>query len=117
MQLDLQQATIYLVTDSPDFRKQIDGLVTIIVESFSAKINEGIFVFINRRRNKAKIIFWHKNGFAMLYKRLEKNKFTLIKDPSGIFTMSEQRFEWLLNGYDWVNMSEMNTPNFDMLYQ
>ena len=45
MQLDLQQATIYLATDSPDFRKQIDGLVTIIVESFSAKINEGIFVF------------------------------------------------------------------------
>ncbi len=116
MQLDLKQTDVYLAIESPDFRKQIDGLVALIVEHFSARVDEALFIFLNRSRDKAKIIFWHKNGFAMLYKRLEKGKFTQLKDDAGTFKLSEQQFEWLLSGYDWVAMSDLDAPNFNVLY-
>lgn len=117
MQIDFAQTDIYLAMDSPDFRKQIDGLMTIVVEQFSAKINAGIFVFINRAKNKVKILCWHHNGFTLIYKRLEKGKFTMLKESSDSYRLSQEQFNWLFKGYDWVSMSDMNTPDFSIFYE
>jgi len=61
--------------------------------------------FINRQRDKIKVLYWHRNGFCLWLKRLETDKFAW---PSGgdsaTQTVSLQEFEWLLEGFDlWRN--------------
>lgn len=59
-----------------DFRKQIDGLVTFIEFEFNQDVIDGsLFIFVNGRKNKLKMIFYDGSGFWMLFKRMEKGKF------------------------------------------
>ena len=58
-----------------------------------------LFVFGNRRRDRIKILGWGGNGFRLLLKRLEADRFTW---PSGSETISltVEQLHWLLDGID-----------------
>jgi transposase len=65
-----------------------------------------LYVFTNRARNKVKALYWHRNGFCLWQKRLERDKFAW---PQGQIeatkTISLQEFGWLLEGFDlWKNI-------------
>ena len=67
---------IYLHRDPVDFRKSINGLSVIVDEAMGlSPFEPGLFVFCNRRRDTLKVLYWDKTGFALWYKRLEKEKF------------------------------------------
>jgi transposase len=67
------QTQVYLARDPVDMRKQIDGLVLILQEAFDLDpFDSALFAFCNRQRDKIKVVYWHNNGFCLLYKRLEK---------------------------------------------
>jgi transposase len=102
---------IYLARDPVDFRKQINGLLEIVAREFSELPQTAWFVFINRARDKAKVLFWHHNGFTLWYKRLEKGRFTLSPLDDQHITLDRQQLDWLLCGYDWACMSGMIQPN------
>lgn len=70
---------IYIYTGSVDMRKQINGLVNLLVESFNQNPQDGLYVFTNAERKKVKILFWDNNGFVLYYKRLEKSRFQYSK--------------------------------------
>ncbi|MCG7883719.1 MAG: IS66 family insertion sequence element accessory protein TnpB [Candidatus Thiodiazotropha endolucinida] len=56
-----------------DFRKSITGLSLIVEQTLGLNpFDVALYVFINRRRDKIKILLWEKNGFVLWYKRLEK---------------------------------------------
>ena len=99
MQLKLSSPHIWLATESVDFRCSIDGLCERVCQHFKSQLRDGIFVFYNRHRDKLKILAWHGNGFALLYKRLEKGKFTLPCSGEPI-TLTEKQLSWLLAGLD-----------------
>jgi transposase len=113
MRLKLSSPQIWLATQAVDFRRSIDGLCEIIQSNFSVDLKESIFIFLNRDRKKVKLLTWHKNGFVLVYKRLEKGRFKLCESENGLTTLGEKQLSWLLAGLDWVSMSSWDELEFD----
>lgn len=67
---------IYLSAEATDMRKQHNGLLAIVQYHWGLDPFSGhMFVFINKHRDRAKVMFWDNGGFVLVYKRLEKGKF------------------------------------------
>jgi len=65
-------ASIYLCTTATDMRKSFDGLSGLVRSEFRREPNDGsLFLFINRRRDRIKILYWETGGFSIWYRRLE----------------------------------------------
>ncbi|WP_305842926.1 IS66 family insertion sequence element accessory protein TnpB [Photobacterium leiognathi] len=76
MKLMLTAPDIYLYRECVDFRKSINGLAAIIENNTDLPLGTGaLFLFTNKQRDKIKILYWDKTGFALWYKRLEKAKY------------------------------------------
>jgi transposase len=68
----------YLYRDPTDMRKTFDGLSGIIQSQLDRSPTSGeVFIFINRRRNRVKLLRWEQGGFILYYKRLERGTFEL----------------------------------------
>ena len=77
-------ASIYLCTIATDMRKSFDGLSGLVRPEFQREPNDGsLFLFINRRRDRIKILYWETTGFALWYKRLESGTLETITGRSG----------------------------------
>jgi len=73
---------IYIAAGAVDLRKGFDGLSAVTREVIQMDPLSGhLFVFINRRRDRAKILVWDRSGFWLLYKRLERGRFHIPKAP------------------------------------
>jgi transposase len=82
----------YVYTEAVDMRKSIDALSQLVSLGTGMNPLSGqVFVFIGRRRDKAKLLVWDRHGFWVLYKRLEAGRFT---DPARL-------------GADGIAMSEL----------
>ena len=66
----------FVCRDAVDMRRGVDGLLQLIGDAFAHSPFSGqVFVFIGRRRDRVKMIWWHSTGFVLLYKRLERGRF------------------------------------------
>lgn len=108
--------SIWLYPTPIDFRKQIDGLTILIAEHLQLNPTSGqLFLFRNRRANKIKILWWDRNGFWLLYKRIEKGKllFPTINDKT--LLLNREQLSWLLSGLDFTKhtpLSDVFATNF-----
>ena len=103
MQMFVEPSTVYLHRDIVDFRKSINGLSLIVEQELAMDVySSALFVFCNTKRDKLKILYWDRTGFALWYKRLEKQKFKWPTRIEQTMNLSEQQLEWLLSGYDIV---------------
>ena len=101
---------VFIHTQFVDFRKSINGLVGIVEAELARDAYTGtLFVFCNKAKDKLKILYWDKTGFALWYKRLEKQKF---KWPNKIkeheFALTVEQLDWLLSGYDVLGHQELH---------
>jgi len=65
-----------------DMRKSFDGLYAIVTQAFGKDVLHGdYFVFLNRPRNRCKILFWDRDGLVVWAKRLERGSFQV---PGGM---------------------------------
>jgi transposase len=104
MEIALQSEKIFIANKAIDFRKAIDGLCALVVEELQKKPSEGIYIFYNKSLDRIKVLGWHRNGFVMLYKRLENGKFFVRSEGDNLQISSEQ-LNWLLIGVDWKLLS------------
>jgi len=58
---------IYLSSLHVDMRKSIDGLASVVRNTFQLDpFSDAMFVFRNRSSDKLKILYWDTNGFCLL---------------------------------------------------
>lgn len=67
---------IFLARDRIDGRKGIDSLVALVRSQFGRDPLAGhLFVFLSRRADRARILYWDRNGYVLMLKRLERGTF------------------------------------------
>lgn len=99
-----------------DFRKSINGLSEIVESELKLKPFSGaMFVFMGRRKDRVKILYWDKTGFALWYKRLEEAKFAWPRGEleAEVVEMTSERLEWLLSGMDIWKIRTHSSLNFE----
>lgn len=69
-----------LYLEPTDMRKSFDSLSGIVQTELKSKSTSGtVYLFVNKLRNRIKILHWRTGGFILYYKRLEKGTFELPK--------------------------------------
>lgn len=93
---------IFLCTRSTDLRKSFDGLSGLVQECFSQDLLTGhLFLFLNRRRDRIKILCFDHDGLAIWYKRLETGSFQMPQVAGGDgIEIQPAQLAMLLSGID-----------------
>lgn len=74
---------ILLYRKPTDMRKSFDGLSGIVRDELGRQPTDGtLFLFINRRQDRIKALYWDEGGLALWYKRLESGSFERIERGS-----------------------------------
>lgn len=74
--------SVYLCRKPTDMRKGFDGLHTLVCQVFERDPLDGhLFLFVNRRRDRLKMLWWDQDGMALFYKRLEAGTYQLPAAP------------------------------------
>lgn len=75
---------IVLATEPVDLRRGHDGLISLVRSKWSVDAYSGtLFVFLGRRGDRAKVLFFERGGFVVYYKRLERGRFVMPPIPEG----------------------------------
>jgi transposase len=75
---------IFLCTRPTDMRKSFDGLTGLVQECFGQDPLTGhLFLFVNRRGDRIKILYFDRDGLALWYKRLEAGTFEMPGSTEG----------------------------------
>jgi len=101
------EARIFVVAGATDMRKGFDGLLGIVSGVLEQDPLSGhLFLFVNRRRDKLKILYWDRDGLAIWYRRLEQGTFQMPRlstDQKSAEIRSEE-LTMLLRGIDYQNV-------------
>jgi transposase len=78
----LGQTKIYLYAKDVDMRKSFNGLHAIIQSEFQRDVRLGdLFLFLNRRLDRIKLLHWDDDGLVIWMKRLERGTFQRPQCP------------------------------------
>lgn len=97
---------IYLCKTPTDMRKSYNGLINLVRYHFCQNPLSGdFFLFVNKRCNSLKILFWDSGGFCLYCKRLEKGVF---KFPQGDSSQIERaQLALILEGFKARKLEKM----------
>ena len=72
---------VYLHREPVDFRKGFDGLTGIVTAQLGQSVTSGsLFLFVNRKRDRIKALWWETGGLTLWYRRLEQGTVELPKN-------------------------------------
>ena len=94
---------IYLCAQPADMRRGFDTLSAQIKEFLKHDPFSGnLFLFVSRGKDRLKILYWDRDGFALWYKRLEEGAFKLpaLKNTGASVELSATELAMLLEGID-----------------
>ena len=98
------QTRVFLARDAVDMRKSFNGLIGLAESVLEQDPLSGhLFVFINRRRDRIKLLYWGGTGFCIWYQQLEQGGYQLpdatTADEQGIEITATQ-LSLILDGVD-----------------
>jgi transposase len=94
---------VWLATVPVDMRRGHDGLLGLVRALGLADPYSGhLFVFLGRRADRCKVLYWHRGGFVVSYKRLERGRFRLPSFPADAqsVVLDATELTMLLDGID-----------------
>ena len=100
---------IFVYAKPADMRKGIDGLSGIVREEFGADPTDGsLFVFVNRRHDRMKLLHFHEGGFWLYYRVLEAGTFEAVTavDGQASVAMDATEMSMLLSGVSLAAASQ-----------
>jgi transposase len=69
---------IFVCREPQDLRRSFDGLALATRQALGADPRSGsLYCFVNRRANRLKVLWWDRNGYCLLYKRLHRAQFRI----------------------------------------
>lgn len=94
---------VYLATGPIDGRKSFNTLNAVITNTLRANpLSGSLFVFYNKKRDLIKALYWDKNGFCLLAKRLEEGRFVVSKNLLvASLELTQCQIQGMLQGIDW----------------
>jgi len=101
--------TYYYYLPSVDMRKGFNGLSGIVSDHI--RQNEGkniVYAFINKRKDKLKLLHWRVGGFVLYYKRLEKGIFAFPKYDieEGLVVLTYTEMIMILDGISIISINK-----------
>ena len=95
---------VFLCTKPTDLRKGFDGLSGLVETVFEADVLSGHwFVFLNRRRDRVKILAWDHDGLSIFYKRLERGTYQVPRAGEDHVELDAAELSMLLSGIDMTS--------------
>jgi len=88
---------IFVARGATDMRKSFDTLAALVRDVLHEDPLSGhVFAFLNRRRDRVKLLYWDRAGFVLIYKRLEQGTFRAPSDAE----IGARALALLLEGID-----------------
>ena len=95
------QQRYFLYRGATDMRKGFNGLSGLVREYISHELTSGdAFIFLNKRRDRVKILVWDRTGFVVWYKVLEQGTFEWPAAEKDALEMSWMDIQLLLEGIE-----------------
>jgi transposase len=101
---NISQVRIFLCLLPTKMTYSFDSLMGMAQEIFDQDPLSGhLFLFVNRRRDRIKILFWDHDGFCIVYKRLEVGTFALPRSSGNLsgLELEYSQLAKLLDGVDF----------------
>ena len=90
-------ARLFLCQVPVRMHKSFEGLSSLVEQMFPGELFSGaFFIFLSRRKDHMKVLYWDGDGLVIFYKRLEKGSFAARKDVSA--SMLRREFVMLFEG-------------------
>ncbi len=97
----------YLYRQPTDMRKGFHGLSGLVRnELHRDPLSGDVFIFVNRRRNRMKLLVWDRTGFALYYKMLEKGTFELPMSAQGTCQLSWRQLVLIMEGVELASIRQ-----------
>jgi transposase len=109
----LSYKSIWVYSEAVDFRKQMNGLIEVVLGEGKQEPNDGsLYVFRNRQSNKVKLLVWDRNGYVLGYKRLDKGRFDFPVTEEGCVTLTKEELFGVISGMPMVEFKAIKKPVF-----
>ena len=113
---DISLATnIYVITGYTDMRRSIDGLYAIVMDKLHEEPDLcSIYLFCGKRCDRIKILLRERDGYTMLYKRLDRNvrgRFRWSRNASEVRSITWQQLDWLMTGLEMDQPKALRITN------
>lgn len=95
---------VYLCLQACDMRKSFDGLHALVRDHLELDVFAGhLYLFFSRRKDRLKVLYWDRDGFAIWAKRLEEGSYAIPAAEPGArrIEMSSEELAALLSGIDF----------------
>jgi transposase len=114
--ITFNDSRIFIYSRAIDMRKGIDGLCQLLFEQEVKPQCGGLYLFSNKTGRVVKGLIWDRNGFILIYKRIEGGRFKVRFDDNQRATLelTQEQLKWLLAGLDYERLilfPELNLQN------
>lgn len=108
---------VFLCTAPVDMRKSYEGLSALTQSVLCANPLSGhLFVFLNSKRNRIKMLYWNLNGFCIMQKRLEKGRFHMPNmSCEASVSLSMCQLNGLFQGIAWEKIPKPTSLNYKFI--